>query len=71
MKDFIYKMTGTDHVTSLQQGIITGLLLAGYFVGYLLASPSADYLPRKRTIFIASIVFIIGAAIQTVTMVMP
>ena len=65
MEDFIMKMTGTTKLTSLQTGTITGLLLAGCFVGSLLAGPSAEHLSRKRTIMLGSFIFIIGAAIQT------
>ncbi|CAO3608494.1 unnamed protein product [Mucor hiemalis] len=65
MEDFIFKMSGNTELTSLQTGTITGLLLAGCFVGSLLAGPSAEHFSRKRTIVIASFVFIIGAAVQT------
>jgi sugar porter (SP) family MFS transporter len=68
MEDFIFKMSGDAQLTqlsSLQTGTITGLLLAGCFVGSLLAGPSAEFFSRKRTIVIASVVFIVGAAIQT------
>jgi len=41
MPTFIAKMTdGSDYLTALQQSVITGLLLAGCFVGSLFAGES-------------------------------
>lgn len=37
MTDFKIKMNGTENLSSLEQGTITGLLLAGCFVGSLVA----------------------------------
>lgn len=37
MTDFQIKMSGVPRLTSLEQGTITGLLLAGCFVGSLIA----------------------------------
>ncbi|KAI8883646.1 general substrate transporter [Backusella circina FSU 941] len=65
MDQFIEQMTGTDHLTSLQTGTITGLLLAGCFVGSLLSGPSAEHISRKYTIILGCIVFLAGAAVQT------
>ncbi|ORZ12615.1 general substrate transporter [Absidia repens] len=67
MKPFIFAMNGDTSLSPLEQGTITGLLLAGCFVGSLLASPCAETLSRKRSIFLSSIIFIIGAAVQTGT----
>ncbi|KAL0096697.1 general substrate transporter [Phycomyces blakesleeanus] len=66
MKHFINLMTdGTQiELTSLQTGTITGLLLAGCFVGALVASPSAEYFSRKRSIILGSCIFMVGAGIQ-------
>ncbi|KAF7724349.1 hypothetical protein EC973_001137 [Apophysomyces ossiformis] len=67
MSDFIHKMTNDPtrkELTALESGTITGLLLAGCFVGSLLAGPSAEKFSRKRTIMIGSAVFILGAALQ-------
>ncbi|KAG0173799.1 hypothetical protein DFQ28_008121 [Apophysomyces sp. BC1034] len=67
MKDFIHKMTGDpsrDSLTPLESGTITGLLLAGCFVGSLLAGPSAERFSRKLTIMMGAAVFIVGAALQ-------
>ncbi|KAI8880290.1 general substrate transporter [Backusella circina FSU 941] len=65
MEDFIFTMSGKDFLQPIQTSVITGLLLAGCFVGALFAAPSAETLSRKYTIMIASFIFIIGAAIQT------
>ncbi|KAL7309700.1 hypothetical protein PS15m_010549 [Mucor circinelloides] len=65
MPTFIAKMTdGSDYLTALQQSVITGLLLAGCFVGSLFAGQLCERLSRKFTIIIASGVFCIGAAVQ-------
>ncbi|ORX57040.1 general substrate transporter [Hesseltinella vesiculosa] len=60
-------MTGTDTLTSLQKGTITGLLLAGCFVGSLASSPMCEAISRKWGILVASYVFMVGAALQTAT----
>ncbi|ORZ02354.1 general substrate transporter [Syncephalastrum racemosum] len=58
-------MKGRDYLTALEQGTLTGLLLAGCFVGALLAGQSAERLSRKYTIILGSIIFMIGCALQT------
>lgn len=66
MPTFIGKMTGgSTYLTALQQSVITGLLLAGCFVGSLFAGQLCERLSRKYTIIVASGVFCIGAAVQT------
>ncbi|KAI9264360.1 general substrate transporter [Phascolomyces articulosus] len=65
MEDFIWTMHGRTFLTPLETGTLTGLLLAGCFVGSLIAGQTAEILGRKRTIFLASIIFIIGCAVQT------
>ncbi|KAG1123001.1 hypothetical protein G6F42_010953 [Rhizopus arrhizus] len=66
MPTFIEKMTGGgEYLTALQQSVITGLLLAGCFVGSLFAGQLCERLSRKFTIIIASGVFCVGAAVQT------
>ncbi|KAI9273031.1 general substrate transporter [Phascolomyces articulosus] len=65
MEDFIYTMKQRDYLTPLEQGTLTGLLLAGCFVGALIAGQTAELISRKRTIILAAVVFIIGAALQT------
>ncbi|KAI8141036.1 general substrate transporter [Fennellomyces sp. T-0311] len=67
MEDFIYTMKQRDYLTPLESGTLTGLLLAGCFVGALVAGQTCEIISRKRTIILASIVFILGAAIQTGT----
>ncbi|OBZ88450.1 High-affinity glucose transporter [Choanephora cucurbitarum] len=64
MNRFQIKMAGVESLTSLQEGTITGLLLAGCFVGSLLAAPSAERFSRKITIIIGTGVFMVGAALQ-------
>ncbi|ORX72494.1 general substrate transporter [Linderina pennispora] len=53
------------HPLSTGVGVITSILTAGCFVGSLCAGYLADKLSRKRTIMAASLVFILGAVIQT------
>ncbi|KAI8637655.1 general substrate transporter [Parasitella parasitica] len=66
MPPFIAKMTGGGtYLKAIQTSVITGLLLAGCFVGSLFAGQLCERLSRKFTIIIASGVFVIGAAIQT------
>ncbi|KAG2232032.1 hypothetical protein INT48_000587 [Thamnidium elegans] len=65
MEPFIKTMTnGSKFLTAMQTSVITGLLLAGCFVGSLFAAPLCERLSRKYTIIIASAVFNVGAAIQ-------
>ncbi|KAI9471925.1 MAG: general substrate transporter [Benjaminiella poitrasii] len=66
MPPFIAAMTGGGtFLKAIQTSVITGLLLAGCFVGSLFAGPLCERLSRKVTIIIASAVFCIGAAVQT------
>ncbi|KAI8342692.1 general substrate transporter [Chlamydoabsidia padenii] len=67
MDPFKIAMNGTTTLSPLEQGTITGLLLAGCFVGSLFAAPLSEKFSRKRSIFLYAIVFIIGAAVQTGT----
>ncbi|KAI7888497.1 general substrate transporter [Mucor mucedo] len=65
MEPFIRQMTnGGTFLTPMQTSVITGLLLAGCFVGSLLAAPLCERISRKYTIIVASLVFNVGAAIQ-------
>jgi hypothetical protein len=45
MEDFIYTMTGTDFLWPIQTSVITGLLLAGCFVGSLVAGIVLGFFP--------------------------
>ncbi|KAG0745594.1 hypothetical protein G6F57_009177 [Rhizopus arrhizus] len=68
LPDFIQVITGDPTQTSLrsiQTSVITGLLLAGCFVGSLVAGPSCERLSRKYTIILGTAVFVLGAGIQT------
>ncbi|CAO3677999.1 unnamed protein product [Rhizopus stolonifer] len=68
LPDFILVMTGDPTQTalrSIQTSVITGLLLAGCFVGSLFAGQFCEIISRKFTIILGSAVFILGAGIQT------
>ncbi|KAI9256905.1 general substrate transporter [Sporodiniella umbellata] len=68
LPDFIEVMTqgsGQKELYSIQTSVITGLLLAGCFVGSLFAGQFCEILSRKYTILLGSGVFILGAGIQT------
>ncbi|KAI8387303.1 general substrate transporter [Blakeslea trispora] len=66
MPHFISVMTGgAEFLRAIQTSVITGLLLAGCFVGSLIAGQLCERLSRKYTIIIASAVFILGAGLQT------
>ncbi|CAO3683172.1 unnamed protein product [Rhizopus stolonifer] len=68
LPDFIEVMTGDPTQTSLrsiQTSVITGLLLAGCFVGSLFAGQMCERLSRKYTILLGATLFILGAGIQT------
>ncbi|KAI9322240.1 general substrate transporter [Dichotomocladium elegans] len=67
MKHFKQTMKGRLFLTPLEQGTLTGLLLAGCFVGALFAGQAAEIFSRKRTIMIGCAVFVLGAALQTGT----
>ncbi|WP_022883206.1 sugar porter family MFS transporter [Gryllotalpicola ginsengisoli] len=57
--DFI---VGYFHLNSVQEGLITFLLLAGAAVGALVGGRVADRIGRKRTVLFLAILFFIGAA---------
>ncbi|KAI7907120.1 general substrate transporter [Cokeromyces recurvatus] len=66
MPPFIEAMTGGEkYLKAIQTSVITGLLLAGCFVGSLFAGQLCEIISRKYTIILASAVFCIGAAVQT------
>ena len=48
------------------KGTIDAMLAAGGSLGALLAAPTSDYLGRKWSVFIWSIVFLIGATMQMI-----
>jgi MFS family permease len=47
------------------QGYIVSILQGGAFFGALFGAPIEDRLGRKKALFVGSIVFLIGAVIQT------
>ena len=53
-----------DHPDSNQQGGITASMPAGSFLGALIAGLLADRMGRKGAIQVASVIWIVGAAIQ-------
>lgn len=60
--DYRYKTGSATRTNSLS----VGLQQLGAFVACFLAWPMTDYLGRKKSLMIASLVFCIGAAIQTI-----
>lgn len=50
----------TIPMTDAQMGLIVGAVLGGGLLGTLLAGPMSDRLGRKKTILVASIIFIAG-----------
>ena len=60
--DYRYKTGSATRTNSLS----VGLQQLGAFVACFLAWPMTDYLGRRKSLMIASLVFCIGAAIQTI-----
>lgn len=54
------------HQATRTNSLSVGLQQLGAFVACFLAWPMTDYLGRKKSLMIASFVFCIGAAIQTI-----
>ena len=54
-----------DLNSPFQKGLVVSILLAGAAVGALVAGRIADQLGRRRTIFITSIVFVVGLLLST------
>ncbi|KAI9295089.1 sugar transporter [Neoconidiobolus thromboides FSU 785] len=52
-------------INSLVQGAIVSTLIAGAFVGSLVSGILADRMGRKYTILLASVIFILGAGLQS------
>jgi MFS family permease len=48
-----------------QQGVVVSLFTGGAFCGAFFGGPSGDYLGRRWTIIICSVVFLLGGALQT------
>lgn len=51
--------------TAAQTGVVVSLFTAGAFVGAFLGGPSADWLGRRTTMIVGSVVFLLGGALQT------
>jgi len=48
-----------------EQGVVVSLFTGGAFCGAFFGGPSGDYLGRRWTIIIGSVVFLLGGALQT------
>ncbi|KAK7425986.1 hypothetical protein QQZ08_007568 [Neonectria magnoliae] len=57
----LFNVTGTDSAT----GAVVALFTGGAFFGAWWASPTTEYLGRRWTINIGSVIFILGGALQT------
>ena len=51
--------------TAAQTGVVVSLFTAGAFVGAFLGGPSADWLGRRTTMIVGSVVFCLGGVLQT------
>jgi sugar porter (SP) family MFS transporter len=52
-------------ISDVTVGVIVSILTIGCFLGSLISGWSADYLGRKQSITLGSLVFILGAGLQT------
>lgn len=51
--------------TANESGAVVSVFTGGAFFGAMFAGPAGDYLGRKKTILLGSLVFILGGALQT------
>lgn len=51
--------------TEAQEGAVVSLFTGGAFFGAMFAGPAGDYLGRRLTILLGSIIFCLGGAVQT------
>ena len=58
---FVSKFKADD----VQSGLVVSMFTTGAFFGAMFAGPSGDYLGRRYTIMIGSIVFCLGGGLQT------
>ncbi len=49
----------------VQSGLVVSMFTTGAFFGAGLAGPSGDWLGRRRTIAIGSLIFVLGGSLQT------
>lgn len=49
----------------VQKGLVVSMFTTGAFFGAAFAGPSGDWLGRRLTIMVGSIVFVLGGALQT------
>lgn len=50
---------------AVRSGLVVSMFTAGAFFGAALAGPTGDYLGRRVTIIVGSVVFCLGGALQT------
>ncbi|KAK2752808.1 hypothetical protein FQN55_005940 [Onygenales sp. PD_40] len=60
-ESFIAKFAAND----TESGLVVSMFTTGAFFGAAFAGPSGDYLGRRYTIIIGSIIFCVGGALQT------
>ncbi|KAH8800321.1 high-affinity glucose transporter [Xylogone sp. PMI_703] len=63
--------TGHLNITSSQQSEVVSILSAGTFFGALAAAPIADWIGRRWSLIVSSIVFIFGVILQTAATTLP
>lgn len=49
----------------LHSGLVVSMFTTGAFFGAAFAGPSGDYLGRRKTIMVGSIIFCVGGSLQT------
>lgn len=49
----------------VQSGLVVSMFTTGAFFGAALAGPSGDWLGRRLTIMVGSIIFVLGGSLQT------
>lgn len=73
LQDFVLRFGGAETSPGVYvlpdrtKSLITALLSAGTFFGSLAQAPISDWLGRKKAMMLWSLVFTIGAVIQTAT----
>ncbi|KAK4508500.1 hypothetical protein PRZ48_002239 [Zasmidium cellare] len=55
----------TFQPTDAEKGAVVAVFTGGAFFGAFFAGPSGDYLGRKKTILLGSLIFILGGGLQT------
>lgn len=55
----------TFQPTDAEKGAVVAVFTGGAFFGAFFAGPSGDFLGRKKTILLGSLIFILGGGLQT------